>query len=135
MRPGAAGRPSCRAASTTVQYGFTPYRVSATFRRNAARKPLSGTRSPPVHTGTILASKIRYVSSLAWFTDHLIDTVHIVSMRQGNNNIEVPRREDQLVHLIGCTAVLDLLDRIGHERGHADDRRREHNAGDKDDHV
>ena len=26
----------------------------------------------------------------------------------------VPRREDQLVHLIGRTAVLDLLDRIGH---------------------
>ena len=25
----------------------------------------------------------------------------------------VPRREDQLVHLIGRTAVLDLLDRIG----------------------
>ena len=110
--------------------------VSATFRRKrGAKAAVRHVQPPPVHTGTILASKIRYVSSLAWFTDHLIDTVHIVSMRQGNNNIEVPRREDQLVHLIGCTAVLDLLDRIGHERGHADNRRRDHNAGDKDDHV
>ena len=112
-----------------------PRAVSVTFRPKRAARASVRRAQPPAHTGTILASKIRYVSSLAWFTDHLIDTVHIVSMRQGNNNIEVPRREDQLVHLIGCTAVLDLLDRIGHERGHADDRRRDHNAGDKDDHV
>ena len=105
------------------------------FGPNAPPEPLSGARSPP-HTRVLYWHQKYGSMSQAWHGSQircLIDTVRTVSMRQ-RNTILAPRREDQLVHLIGCT-VLDLLGRIGHERGHADDRRRDHDAGDKDDHV
>ena len=122
-RLGAAGRPS----SATL--------CPSLFGPNAPPEPLSGARSPP-HTRVLYWHQKYGSMSQAWHGSQircLIDTVRTVSMRQ-RNTILAPRREDQLVHLIGCT-VLDLLGRIGHERGHADDRRRDHDAGDKDDHV